>query len=37
MRRATGKGGAGKAGTEEEVMNDVYTVTIIFGLRVVKS
>lgn len=37
MRRATGKGGSGKAGTEDEVLNDVYTVTIIFGLRVIKS
>ena len=35
MRRAVRKGGKGKAGTEDEVINDVYTVDIIFGLRVV--
>jgi len=32
--RATGRG-QGKAGTEDRVTDDVYTVTIIFGLRVV--
>jgi len=35
MRRAVGKGGKGKAGTQEEVVNDVYTVDFVFGLRVV--
>ena len=34
MRRVTGRD-VGKAGTEEKVTNDTYTVTIIFGLRVV--
>lgn len=35
MRRAVGKGGRGKAGTEDQVINDVYTVDVVFGLRVV--
>ncbi len=35
MRRAVGKGGKGKVGTEDEVIDDVYTVEVVFGLRVV--
>jgi hypothetical protein len=34
MTRVSGKGGADKAGRREEVVNERYTVTIIFGLRV---
>ena len=34
MRRVSGRD-IGKAGTEDKVTNDTYTVTIIFGLRVV--
>ena len=34
MRRSTSKGD-GKAGTEERVLNDRYTVTIVFGLRTI--
>ncbi|MHC4958975.1 MAG: hypothetical protein ACYTGN_11430 [Planctomycetota bacterium] len=32
--RATGRG-QGKAGTEDRVVNDQWTVTVVFGLRVV--
>ena len=34
MRRSSGKG-VGKAGSEDEVINDRYTVMIVFGLRTV--
>ena len=34
MRRSTGKG-AGKPGTEERVVDDLYTVKVVFGLRTI--
>ena len=36
MQRVVGKGGKGKVGTEDVVQDDLYTVEVVFGLRVVK-
>ena len=36
LNRATGRGGAGKAGSDDIVTDDLYRVTVIFGYRTIK-